>query len=138
VEDLVRELVRRSDGDVARAEYGIIYVDEIDKIAAASTSTGRDVSGRGVQTNLLKLMEETEVPVRSPQDIAGQVQALMEMTQLGKKSPSIINTRHILFIVSPPRKARASWNRSRPATSSSSASNQNSSDGCRCESSASR
>ncbi len=100
VEDLVRELVRRSDGDVARAEYGIIYVDEIDKIAAASSSTGRDVSGRGVQTNLLKLMEETEVPVRSPQDIAGQVQALMEMTQLGRKSPSVINTRHILFIVS--------------------------------------
>jgi ATP-dependent Clp protease ATP-binding subunit ClpX len=100
VEDLVRELVRRSDGDVARAEYGIIYIDEIDKIAAVSSSTGRDVSGRGVQTNLLKLMEETEVPVRSPQDIAGQVQALMEMTQMGKKSPSVINTRHILFIVS--------------------------------------
>src|SRR6185312_12598259 len=63
VEDLVRELVRRANGDVARAEYGIIYIDEIDKIAAASTNT-RDVSGRGVQTNLLKLMEETEVPVR--------------------------------------------------------------------------
>ncbi len=100
VEDLVRELVRRSNGDVQRAQYGIIYIDEIDKIAAASTSAGRDVSGRGVQTNLLKLMEETEVPVRSPQDIAGQVQALMEMTQLGKKSPSVINTKHILFIVS--------------------------------------
>jgi ATP-dependent Clp protease ATP-binding subunit ClpX len=100
VEDLVRELVRRTDGDVERAQYGIIYIDEIDKIAAASTSTGRDVSGRGVQTNLLKLMEDTEVPVRSPQDMAGQVQALMEMTQFGKKSPSVINTRHILFIVS--------------------------------------
>ncbi|MHC1767889.1 MAG: AAA family ATPase [Verrucomicrobiia bacterium] len=100
VEDLVRELVRRSNGDVQRAQYGIIYIDEIDKIAAASTAVGRDVSGRGVQTNLLKLMEETEVPVRSPQDIAGQVQALMEMTQLGKKSPSVINTKHILFIVS--------------------------------------
>jgi ATP-dependent Clp protease ATP-binding subunit ClpX len=100
VEDLVRELVRRSDGDVARAEYGIIYIDEIDKLAAASLNTGRDVSGRGVQTNLLKLMEETEVPTRSQQDIAGQVQALMEMTQLGKKTPSVINTRHILFIVS--------------------------------------
>lgn len=100
VEDLVRELVRRSDGDVQRAQYGIIYIDEIDKIAAATTSTGRDVSGRGVQTNLLKLMEETEVSARSPQDIAGQVQALMEMTQSGKKAPSVINTKHILFIVS--------------------------------------
>ena len=70
VEDLVRELVRRADGDVARAQYGIIYIDEIDKIATASNSSeGRDVSGRGVQTNLLKLMEETEVPARSPNDI---------------------------------------------------------------------
>ncbi|MFO1499088.1 MAG: AAA family ATPase [Verrucomicrobiota bacterium] len=100
VEDLVRELVRRSDGEVERAEYGIIYIDEIDKLAAVSNATGRDVSGRGVQTNLLKLMEETEVPARSPQDIAGQVQAMMEMTQSGKKSPSVINTKHILFIVS--------------------------------------
>ena len=100
VEDLVRDLVRRSNGDVERAQYGIIYIDEIDKIAAANTTSGRDVSGRGVQTNLLKLMEETDVPVRSQQDIAGQVQALMEMTQLGKKSPSVINTKHILFIVS--------------------------------------
>ena len=100
VEDMVRELIRRADGDVERAQYGIIYVDEIDKIAAASQASGRDVSGRGVQTNLLKLMEETEVPVRSPQDIAGQVQAMMEMQQQGKKSSNVINTRHILFIVS--------------------------------------
>lgn len=100
VEDLVRELVRRADGDVERAQYGIIYVDEIDKIATVSNHSGRDVSGRGVQTNLLKLMEETEVPARSPQDIAGQVQALMEMQQRGKKAASVINTKHILFIVS--------------------------------------
>jgi ATP-dependent Clp protease ATP-binding subunit ClpX len=100
VEDLVRELFRRADGDVERAEYGIIYIDEIDKIAAASNVAGRDVSGRGVQTNLLKLMEETEVPVRSPQDVAGQIQAMMDMNQRGKKSASVINTKHVLFIVS--------------------------------------
>ncbi len=100
VEDLVRELVRRADGDVARAQYGIIYIDEIDKIASSNHTTGRDVSGRGVQTNLLKLMEETEVPARSPQDIAGQIQAMMDLSQRGKKSATTINTKHILFIVS--------------------------------------
>ena len=100
VEDMVRDLVRLAEGDVARAQYGIIYIDEIDKIAAASNMSGRDVSGRGVQTNLLKLMEETEVPARSPNDIAGQIQAMMDFNQRGRKSPNTINTKHILFIVS--------------------------------------
>jgi len=100
VEDMVRELLRRADGDVVRAQYGIIYIDEIDKIATAPNMTGRDVSGRGVQTNLLKLMEETEVPARSPQDLAGQLQAMMELTRGGKRPPAVINTKHILFIVS--------------------------------------
>src|SRR5438876_5618796 len=101
VEDMVRDLVRLAEGDVARAQYGIIYIDEIDKIATANNLAGRDVSGRGVQTNLLKLMEETEVPARAPNDIAGQIQAMMELTQgKGKKQPPIINTKHILFVVS--------------------------------------
>src|SRR6266481_4154848 len=100
VEDMVRDLLRLADGDVTRAQYGIIYIDEIDKIAAAGNMQGRDVSGRGVQTNLLKLMEETDVPARSPNDIAGQIQAMMDLTQRGRKSPSTINTKHILFIVS--------------------------------------
>jgi ATP-dependent protease Clp ATPase subunit len=45
-------------------------------------------------------MEETEVPSRSPNDIAGQIQAMMDFTQRGRKAPSTINTKHILFIVS--------------------------------------
>src|SRR6185295_45050 len=101
VEDLVRDLVRRANGDVARAQYGIIYIDEIDKIAAAPSASGRDVSGRGVQTNLLKLMEETEVPARAPNDVAGQIQAMMDLSRRGgKKSAGTINTKHILFVVS--------------------------------------
>ncbi len=100
VEDLVRDLVRRAEGDVERARFGIVYIDEIDKIASASNLSGRDVSGRGVQTNLLKLMEETEVPVRAPNDMAGQFQAMMDLQRGGRKQPSTINTKHILFIVS--------------------------------------
>lgn len=100
VEDLVRELVRRADGDVQKAQYGIVYIDEIDKIATAAGNVTRDVSGRGVQTNLLKLMEETEVPVRSQNDLAGQVQAMLEAQVRGRKGPATVNTKHILFIVS--------------------------------------
>lgn len=100
VEDLVRDLLRRANNDVTRAQYGIIYIDEIDKIAGSSSNSGRDVSGRGVQTNLLKLMEETEVPARAPNDIAGQIQAMMDMSQRGKPAAQTINTRHILFVVS--------------------------------------
>ncbi len=100
VEDLIRELYRRSDNDTQRAQFGIVYLDEIDKIAMSRNEAGsRDVSGRGVQTNLLKLMEETDVSIRSPQDMASQIQAMME-AQKGKKASSTINTKHILFIVS--------------------------------------
>ncbi len=100
VEDLVRELVQRADGDAGLAQYGIVYIDEIDKIASATEATGRDVSGRGVQTTLLKLMEETEVPLRSQNDLQGQIQAAMEFQRKGKVARESINTRHILFIVS--------------------------------------
>ncbi|PTY02326.1 ATP-dependent protease [Verrucomicrobia bacterium LW23] len=101
VEDLVRDLVQQADGDVALAQNGIIYIDEADKLASAANSSGRDVSGRGVQTNLLKLMEETEVPLRSQHDIQSQLAAAFEFQRRGgKKVKETINTRHILFIVS--------------------------------------
>ena len=101
VEDLVRDLVTQAEGDKEIAQYGIIYLDEVDKLASASVGTGRDVSGRGVQTNLLKLMEETEVPVRSQTDLQSQLQAAMEFQKRGGKvKKETINTRHILFIVS--------------------------------------
>ncbi len=100
VDDLVRELMQRADGDVELAEFGIIYIDEIDKIATKGEMIGRDVSGRGVQTTLLKLMEETEVPLTNPMDIRSQMKSMMSMQRGGAVEKDSINTRHILFIVS--------------------------------------
>jgi ATP-dependent Clp protease ATP-binding subunit ClpX len=101
VEDLVRELVQKADDNVNLAQFGIIYIDEIDKIASAGNLIGRDVSGRGVQTTLLKLMEETEVPLRSANDLQSQLQAAFEFQRRGGKAKrETISTRHILFVVS--------------------------------------
>jgi len=100
VEDLVRELVHESDGDIKKAEYGIIYLDEIDKIASSGNIYGPDVSRTGVQRNLLKLMEEAEVDLKTPHDLASQVEAAMEAQRTGKVTRQKINTRNILFIVS--------------------------------------
>ena len=101
VDDLVRDLVRRAGGDVKKAEHGIIYFDEVDKLATRGEGGGRDVSGRGVQTNLLKLMEDGDVPVVSPNDMTGQLQnAMSAMRGSGGTQPETVNTRHILFIVS--------------------------------------
>ena len=100
VDDLVRDLVKAADGDTELAQYGIVYVDEIDKIASEASKSGRDVSGRGVQINLLKLMEETEVNLHSPQDMMGQMKAFMDMQKGGKPKKPTISTKNILFIVS--------------------------------------
>lgn len=100
VEDLVRDLVKAAEGDVELAQYGIIYIDEIDKIAAAGNAGARDVSGRGVQVNLLKLMEDTDVSLQSQTDLLGQMEAIMQLQRSGKPPKRTINTRHILFIVS--------------------------------------
>ena len=100
VEDLVRELVREADGNIAHAEQGIIYIDEIDKIASSRSMQGPDVSRSGVQRNLLKLMEETDVDLKTPHDIASQMEAVMQMQQGGKVERKKINTGNILFIVS--------------------------------------
>ena len=100
VDDLVRDLVQKAEGDVELAEFGIIYIDEIDKIATRSEMIGRDVSGRGVQTTLLKLMEETEVPLTNPMDIRSQMKSMMSMQRGDGAAKDTVNTRHILFIVS--------------------------------------
>ena len=100
VEDLIRELVREADGSIAKAQYGIVYIDEIDKIASSSNLTGPDVSRTGVQRNLLKLMEETDVDLKAPHDLTSQMESVMQFQRNGKVERQKINTRNILFIVS--------------------------------------
>jgi len=100
VEDMIRDLVTQAKGNYDLAKYGIVYIDEIDKLATPENIVGRDVTGRGVQMGLLKLMEETDVDLRAVHDMASQLQAFMEFQKTGKIEKKNINTRHILFIVS--------------------------------------
>jgi ATP-dependent Clp protease ATP-binding subunit ClpX len=101
VEDLVRDLVYAADDDLELAQYGIIYIDEIDKIASAATLWGGpDVSRTGVQRALLKPMEETEVELKVAHDPVSQIQAIEQYRRTGKKEKRAVNTRQILFIVS--------------------------------------
>ncbi len=74
VEDLVRDLVREADNDIELAQSGIIYIDEIDKIASSRNLVGPDVSRTGVQRALLKPMEETEVDLKVPHDPISMIQ----------------------------------------------------------------
>ena len=87
IESVVSKLLAAADNDVDRAEQGIIFIDEIDKIAKKKNTHSRDVSGESVQQGMLKLLEgaEVEVPVG-----ATNKNAMVPMTT--------INTRNILFI----------------------------------------
>ncbi len=100
VEDLVRDLVREAGGDVKKAETGIIYIDEIDKIAATRGLHGPDVSRAGVQRALLKPLEETEVELKTPHDPISQLEAIERFRKTGKRDRQTISTKNILFIVS--------------------------------------
>ncbi len=90
VETIITRLIDNAGGDVAKAERGIIYVDEIDKVARKgnNVSITRDVSGEGVQQALLKIIEGTEASVP---------------LSLGRKNPNQemvkVDTSNILFIV---------------------------------------
>ncbi|MHC1728303.1 MAG: AAA family ATPase [Syntrophobacteraceae bacterium] len=100
VEDLVRELVIQADDDIELAEHGIIYIDEIDKIASSQHLIGPDVSRTGVQRALLKPMEETEVDLKVPHDPVSQMQAIEQYRKTGKRDKRTVNTKNILFIMS--------------------------------------
>ncbi|MEJ2098714.1 MAG: AAA family ATPase [Desulfobacterales bacterium] len=100
VEDLVRDLVREADDDIELAEYGIIYIDEVDKIASSHNFIGADVSRTGVQRALLKPMEETEVDLKVPHDPISMIQEIERFRKTGKREKQSVNTRNILFIMS--------------------------------------
>jgi ATP-dependent Clp protease ATP-binding subunit ClpX len=100
VEDLVRDLVYEVNGDIELAQYGIIYIDEVDKIASSNNLIGPDVSRTGVQRALLKPMEETEVDLKVPHDPISQLEAIEHYRKTGKREKRTINTKYILFIMS--------------------------------------
>ena len=87
IESVVSKLLAAADNDVERAEHGIIFIDEIDKIAKKRNTNQRDVSGESVQQGMLKLLEgaEIEVPVG-----ASSKNAMVPMTT--------VDTKNILFI----------------------------------------
>ena len=87
IESVVTKLLAAADNDVEKAERGIIFIDEIDKIAKKKNTTSRDVSGESVQQGMLKLLEgaEVEVPVG-----ANSKNAMVPL--------ATVNTRNILFI----------------------------------------
>ena len=87
IESVVSKLLAAADNDVEKAERGIIFIDEIDKIAKKKNSTQRDVSGESVQQGMLKLLEgsDVEVPVG-----ANSKNAMVPLTT--------VNTKNILFI----------------------------------------
>ena len=87
IESVVSKLLAAADNDVERAQHGIIFIDEIDKIAKKKNTNQRDVSGEAVQQGMLKLLEgsEVEVPVG-----ANSKNAMVPLTT--------VDTRNILFI----------------------------------------
>ena len=100
VEDLVRDLVRDADDNIELAQYGIIYIDEIDKIASSRNLIGADVSRTGVQRALLKPMEETDVDLKVPHDPISMIQEIESFRKTGKRVKNTVNTKNILFIMS--------------------------------------
>ncbi len=87
IESVISKLLAAADNDVEKAEQGIVFIDEIDKIARKKNTTSRDVSGESVQQGMLKLLEgaDVEVPVG-----ANSKNAMVPLTT--------INTKNILFI----------------------------------------
>lgn len=88
IESVLSKLLAAADNDVDRAEHGIVFIDEIDKIAKKKNMTSRDVSGESVQQELLKMLEGSRIEV--------PVGGGSKMNMMTSTTP--INTDHILFI----------------------------------------
>ncbi len=100
VDDIIRDLVQQAKGDLRLAENGIVYVDEIDKIASPPGRMGRDVSGRGVQFGFLRLLEDADVDINGSHDIASQFRTFMNLQKKGVAGKEVVRTKNILFIFS--------------------------------------
>ncbi|MCR4618681.1 MAG: ATP-dependent Clp protease ATP-binding subunit ClpX [Lachnospiraceae bacterium] len=87
IESVISKLLAAADNDVERAEKGIVFIDEIDKIAKKANANSRDVSGESVQQGMLKLLEGADVEVPVGASSKGAMVPL-----------ATINTRNILFI----------------------------------------
>lgn len=105
VEDIIRDLARKTkkkdQPDFGLAQYGIVFIDEVDKIAAASATIGPDVSRRGVQQALLTLIEDADVPFKKagmPPDVEELLMLQKIMNEGGELPPRTISTKNILFV----------------------------------------
>ena len=124
VDEMVRALLQQAEGDVALAECGIVYVDEVDKLAAPSAAGGggsggggggaQGVNTRDVQAALLRLMEDAEVPIGAgggggglgggngapPRLPGGAAAAAAAGFGSSQQQPSTLSTKHVLFVFS--------------------------------------
>lgn len=89
VEDCLVSLVKEADGNIKRAEHGIVFLDEVDKLAGFESERSRDVGGVGVQQSLLKIIEGSTVHLPSSIE-----------NMFGEPETQTIDTTNILFIVS--------------------------------------
>ena len=95
IEDLIRELYWEANEDLDKAHFGMIFLDEIDKIASSGESIGPDISRTGVQRALLKPLEETKVEIKFPQEgMGGDPEGGFPR----KRKRMFLNTRFVLFV----------------------------------------
>lgn len=94
-EDVVRNLVDAAGGDVDLAQYGMVYIDEVDKIAGGGRGAGGGWNSKQVQSNFLKIMEDTEISAKS--SMQSQMSSMMGG---GAGAEQTISTKFVLFIFS--------------------------------------